>query len=142
MNWDLTDDVKLTAIGSYTDITSQLTSDADASPINFQVTGGQQDFHWATAEVRLSGRASDRLDWTVGGFYYTGKATNRQAVSFPPIPFGATGILPVTRCSCIEAPPGRPIPIPFAVDCSTFRSTRENIADPKATQDSGTWCST
>jgi hypothetical protein len=24
----------------------------------------------------------------VGGFYYTGKATNRQAVSFPPIPYG------------------------------------------------------
>jgi iron complex outermembrane receptor protein len=86
LNWDLSDTTRLTVIGSYTDITSQLTSDADASPLNFQVTGGQQDFLWSTGEVRLSGRAMDRLDWTVGAFYYTGKATNRQAVSFPPIP--------------------------------------------------------
>jgi hypothetical protein len=49
--------MRLTAIGSYTDITSQLTSDADASPLNFQVTGGQQDFHWSTGEVRAE-RAS------------------------------------------------------------------------------------
>ena len=78
--------MSLTAIGSYTDITSQLISDADASPINFQVDRRAAGFHWSTAEVRLSGRAFDRLDWTVGGFYYTGKATT-QAVSFPPIPW-------------------------------------------------------
>ena len=50
MNWNFSDTMGLTVIGSYTDITSQLTSDADASPLNFQVTGGQQDFHWSTAK--------------------------------------------------------------------------------------------
>ncbi|HSD69680.1 MAG TPA: TonB-dependent receptor, partial [Woeseiaceae bacterium] len=88
-DWDLTDNMNLKTIASYTDITSQLTSDADASPFNFQTTGGQQDFHWSTVEVRLSGGAlNDRLDWTVGGFYYTGKAANHQLVSFPPILWG------------------------------------------------------
>ena len=109
LNWDLSDAVRLTAIGSYTDIKSQLTSDADASPINFQVTGGQQDFHWATGEVRLNGRAMDRLDWTLGLFYYDGKATNHQAVSFPPILWGVfrniLGLPPAVAASIIEASP-------------------------------------
>jgi len=109
LNWDLTDGVGLTAIGSYTDIQSQLTSDADASPLNFQVTGGQQDFHWATGELRLNGRAMDRLDWTLGVFYYDGKATNRQAVSFPPILWGifrnVVGLPPAVAASIIEATP-------------------------------------
>ena len=109
VNWDITDAVRLTAIGSYTDIQSQLTSDADASPINFQVTGGQQDFHWSTGELRLSGRALDRLDWTLGGFYYSGSATNRQAVSFPPILWGVfrnlLGFPPAVAASIVEANP-------------------------------------
>jgi iron complex outermembrane recepter protein len=134
VNWDLTDTVRLTAIASYTDITSQLTSDADASPINFQVTGGQQDFHWSTGELRLSGRAMDRLDWTVGGFYYTGKATNRQAVSFPPIPWGilraAIGLPPALAVQCVENLEGAcVIPGPLFSNVSV---NTENIADSES----------
>src|SRR5690606_30663826 len=57
LDWALTDNLAATVILSYNDMTGQLTSDADASPLNLQVTGGQQDFSWKTAEVRLSGRA-------------------------------------------------------------------------------------
>jgi iron complex outermembrane receptor protein len=112
VNWDLTDNVRLTAIGSYTDITSQLSSDADASPFNFQTTAGQQDFHWSTGELRLSGGAlEDRLDWTVGAFYYTGKAANHQLVSFPPILWGVfrniVGLPPAVAVSIIESETGK-----------------------------------
>jgi iron complex outermembrane receptor protein len=131
LNWSITDTLRLTAIASYTDITSQLTSDADASPFNFQTTGGQQDFHWSTGEVRLSGRAIDRVDWTIGAFYYSGKATNRQAVSFPPIPWGilraSIGFPPFLAVACIESPPGGcviPAPIFSNVSVNT-----QNIAD-------------
>jgi iron complex outermembrane receptor protein len=138
LNWDLTDNLRLTAIGSYTDITSQLTSDADASPINFQVTGGQQDFHWATGEVRLSGRAADRLDWTVGAFYYDGKATNRQLVSFPPIPYGilraAIGFPPAFSVACIENPPGPDNPCNFLGSplFANYSVNTQNIAESES----------
>lgn len=132
VNWDLTDNMRLTAIGSYTDIESQLSSDADASPFNFQTTAGQQDFDWSTAEVRLSGGAmADRLDWTVGAFYYSGKAINRQAVSFPPIPYGilraSIGLPPAVAVACVENPVGGcPIPGPLFSNISV---NTQNVAD-------------
>jgi iron complex outermembrane recepter protein len=134
LNWDIAESLSLTAIASYTDIKSQLSSDADASPINFQVTGGQQDFHWSTGEVRLSGRAADRLDWTVGGFYYTGSATNRQSVSFPPIPYGilraSIGFPPSLAVQCIENLPGVcVIPAPIFSNLSV---NTQNIADSES----------
>jgi iron complex outermembrane receptor protein len=135
LNWNLTDTMNLTAIAAYTDITSQLTSDADASPFNFQTTGGQQDFHWSTAEVRLSGRPTDRFEWTAGAFYYTGKATNRQAVSFPPIPWGilraSIGLPPAVVVQCVESLPGGcAIPAPIFSNLSV---NTQNIADAENT---------
>ena len=110
LRWNLSDSTSLTVIGSYTDIQSQLTSDADASPFNFQTTGGQQDFSWYTGEVRVSGRAADRVDWTVGAFYYKGTPINRQLVSFPPILWGlfrsTLGFDVPTTVSIIENPGG------------------------------------
>jgi iron complex outermembrane receptor protein len=107
MNWKLTDRLSLTAIAAYSDMTGQITSDADASPMNLQVTGGQQDFDWTTGELRLSGDL-DRIDWTVGAFYYEGNAANRQAVSFPPILWGVfrniVGLPPFVAASIIQAP--------------------------------------
>jgi iron complex outermembrane receptor protein len=134
LGWKLTDTTNLTVIAAYSDMTGQLTSDADASPLNLQVTGGQQDFRWSTEEVRLNGRAFDRTDWTVGGFYYSGNAVNRQAVSFPPIPYGilrnAIGFPPFLAVSCVEQPPGAcviPAPIFSNVSVNT-----QNIADSKS----------
>jgi iron complex outermembrane receptor protein len=107
MNWSLTDTLSLTAIAAYSDMTGQITSDADASPMNLQVTGGQQDFRWSTGEVRLSGDL-DRIDWTLGLFYYDGEAANRQAVSFPPILWGVfrniLGLPPFVAAGIIQAP--------------------------------------
>ena len=125
LHWDASDTTRLTVIGSYTDIESQLVSDADASPFNFQTTGGQQDFDWSTLEVRLSGRAMDRLDWTVGAFYYEGTAANHQLVSFPPILWGifrnTVGLPPAAAVGIIEGPGG------------TYSVNTRNIADAENT---------
>ncbi|HET7812717.1 MAG TPA: TonB-dependent receptor [Steroidobacteraceae bacterium] len=108
LDWKLSDTMSLTAILAYSDLTGQLTSDADASPLNLQVTGGQQDFDWSTAEVRLNGRAADKVNWTAGLFYYESTAANRQAVSFPPILWGvfrnSVGLPPAVAASIIDAP--------------------------------------
>lgn len=110
LNWRLGEGLELTAILSHTSIVSQLVSDTDASPMNLQSTGGQQELDWETAEVRLNGTTmEERLEWTVGGFYYTGEAANYQAVSFPPILWGilrtAVGLPDFVVASIVEASP-------------------------------------
>jgi iron complex outermembrane receptor protein len=57
--------------------------DDDGSPINIQTVDGLQTVDWFTAELRFSGRAWDKLDWTVGGFYYNGNSLNEQMVQIP-----------------------------------------------------------
>jgi iron complex outermembrane receptor protein len=121
-DWEISDTMAATVILAYTDMTGQLTTDADASPMNLQVTGGEQQFSWGTAEIRFSGRAWDRMDWTVGGFFYDGKASNFQAVSFPPILWGVfrniLGLPPFVAASIAHGP-------------NNVAVNTRNIADPK-----------
>ena len=109
LDWKLTDTTTLTAIAAYTSLTSQLSSDADASPLNLQATGGQQDFYWSTEEIRLTGHSFSRLDWTAGLFFYQSAAENYQTVSFPPILWGifrnAVGLPPFVAASIIDSTP-------------------------------------
>ncbi|MBI2994207.1 MAG: TonB-dependent receptor [Gammaproteobacteria bacterium] len=88
LDWNLTDNLALTAIGSWNDVTSNFATDADASPFNEQTVNGHEEMDWWTAEIRFSGRTWDRMDWTVGGFFYNGDSTNQQVVSIPPIGWG------------------------------------------------------
>jgi iron complex outermembrane receptor protein len=79
----LTDTVNAALILATSDITSTLVSDQDGSPINIQQTAGTQNMDFTTVELRFSGRAADRVDWTLGGFYYDGFASNAQQVYIP-----------------------------------------------------------
>ncbi|MEX2524794.1 MAG: TonB-dependent receptor [Gammaproteobacteria bacterium] len=82
MDWNV-NDILVETILSYREFNGQFATDADQSPINEQLVDGRQQFESFTGEVRFSGRAFDRLDWTVGGFYYDGKFTTGQTVSIP-----------------------------------------------------------
>ena len=93
-DWDITDGFNAALILAYTDILSSLVSDADGSPINMQQTQGIQTIDFMTAELRFSGRVWDRMDWTVGGFYYDGEAINDQVVSIPFLSLILDGVPP------------------------------------------------
>ncbi len=82
-DWQITPAVRSELILSYREFESQFSTDADQSPLNEQTVDGRQEFDSKTAELRFSGRAFDRLDWTVGGFYYKGKFKTAQTVSIP-----------------------------------------------------------
>lgn len=82
-DWSLSDNVGLSAILSYTDITATLATDADVSPLNLQTVDGIQEADFLTAELRFSGRAWDRMDWTTGVFLYDGESINQQMVNIP-----------------------------------------------------------
>ena len=90
----LTDDVAATLILAYTDLKGTLATDADGSPINMQTVDGVQTTDFFQAELRFNGRLWDRMDWTVGGFYYDGTSINDQMVSIPFLSLILDGVLP------------------------------------------------
>jgi iron complex outermembrane receptor protein len=82
-DWKITNTVDAKLILSHRSFDSAFATDADASPFNEQTVDGHQNFVSKTAELRFTGRAFDRLDWTVGGFYYKGDFKTGQTVSIP-----------------------------------------------------------
>lgn len=82
-DWEISEAVLAEFIVAYSEFESQFATDADGSPYNGQTVDGRQQFDATTAELRFSGRAFDRLDWTVGAFYYQGDFTSAQQVSIP-----------------------------------------------------------
>lgn len=92
--WEINSDLTATAILSYTDIYSTLATDADGSPLNMQVVDGVSDINFITAELRFNGRLWDKMDWTIGGFFYDGKADNWQMVSIPFLSLILDGVPP------------------------------------------------
>jgi iron complex outermembrane receptor protein len=93
-DWQISANVLAELILSYREFESHFATDADGSPFNEQTVDGIQNFDSTTAELRFSGRAFDRVDWTVGAFYYEGKFETSQQVSIPafvPAPFLVNG---------------------------------------------------
>jgi iron complex outermembrane receptor protein len=84
VNWKLADQMNLVVIGAWRNWNGQFSTDQDASPLGYSVVNGLQDFTYRTLEARLSGNAlGDRLEWTVGAFYYDGNSQSTQSVELP-----------------------------------------------------------
>jgi iron complex outermembrane receptor protein len=91
----------ITAILAYSEIDSHFATDADGSPLNIQTVNGREKIDYFTGELRFSGRIADRMDWTVGGFYYDGNAVNDQIVSIPWLSMLLDQFLPNSIGPCI-----------------------------------------
>ena len=88
LNWKLTDSTNLTVIGAWRNWNGSFSTDQDGSPLGLSVVDGLQQFTYRTLEARLNGRLFDnKLDWTVGAFYYLGNVASAQQVELP-------GVLP------------------------------------------------
>ena len=86
-DWKINDAVRSEVIVSYRKFSGQFATDADQSPVNEQTVDGRQAFQSRTAEARFSGRAFDKLDWTVGAFYLNARFHSDQTVSLPALIF-------------------------------------------------------
>ncbi|HQS68319.1 MAG TPA: TonB-dependent receptor [Novosphingobium sp.] len=73
---DLSDELKLKSISSWRKYTADWSYDSDGSPIaNNNLNQTQKNRQWSQ-ELRLSGKVmDDRLDFTVGGFYFDTRGT-------------------------------------------------------------------
>jgi iron complex outermembrane receptor protein len=77
-------------------------TDADGSPLNIQTVNGIQTIETNTYELRLNGEMFDnRLEYTLGGFYYKGDAVNDQQVSIPWLSMLLDQFLPNAIGPCI-----------------------------------------
>jgi iron complex outermembrane receptor protein len=107
----ISDAFNITAIGSYSELDSHFATDADGSPLNLQTVNGRQQIRVATGELRLEGRVAERLNWTLGGFYYDGHAINDQTVSIPWLTMLLDQFLPNKIGPCVICPPPNNITI-------------------------------
>jgi iron complex outermembrane recepter protein len=88
LNLKFTDTLNLTVIGAWRNWNGSFSTDQDDSPLSISVVDGLQQFTYRTLEARLNGRLIDnKLDWTIGAFYYDGNVASAQQVQLP-------GVLP------------------------------------------------
>ena len=104
-DWKISDAVRSEVIVSYRKFNGQFATDADQSPVNEQTVDGRQAFQSRTAEARFSGRAFEKLDWTVGAFYLNARFHSDQTVSIPALIFAGVygGALAVPGTTVAQA---------------------------------------
>ncbi len=117
VQWDLGDDLMLESITGYVSSKDVVVQDFDNStlatlavPLPRLHTLRDQNFDMTSQELRLSGRATDHMTYTVGGLYYNtslsfGQGTN-QILQLPGVAFG---LPPGTPCAAIPGFSDNPI---------------------------------
>lgn len=86
VDFQISDSLSFKSVSSYRDIDSRFTSDPDASPMPQQNDHNNWLFTTKTQEFRLSGVAVDeRLNYTVGTFWYEGEGHARGRIETPGI---------------------------------------------------------
>ncbi|HEX9806812.1 MAG TPA: TonB-dependent receptor [Alteraurantiacibacter sp.] len=83
---DLSDSITLRSITAYRRYHGQFYNDADASPFNFQLVANDFRHEQFSQEIRLSGQSfGERLNWTIGGFYFEAEDITGGRVFFPTV---------------------------------------------------------
>lgn len=99
--WNINETLNAKLIVAHTELDSQFSTDADGSPLNLQTVDGVQAVQTDTIELRVNGRAFDKLDWTLGAFTYDGTAVSDQVVSIPWLSMLLDQFLPNAIGPCI-----------------------------------------
>jgi iron complex outermembrane receptor protein len=99
--WEPTSDLTLTSISAYRRFDAQWTEDNDISPLSAALGAEHLFNHSFTQELRLTGKLSSLLDYTVGGFYLKQLTTypTHQVLDYviPTVDFEFLGDDPVTN---------------------------------------------
>ena len=77
MNWDL-GPVKLTSVTGYRNSDEDQVQPFDASSLGLYIAHRIQAFHQLSQEVRAAGKATDKLDYVAGLYYYDSAYTLDQ----------------------------------------------------------------
>jgi iron complex outermembrane recepter protein len=69
LDWKLSDDLSLKSITGFRELDSEWTEDNDVSPLSGSLGAEKLLNHTLTEELRLNGKVSSLIDYTVGGFF-------------------------------------------------------------------------
>ena len=69
VDWDISDDFKLTSITATRKYISNFANDNDVSPMAHSLGYGPLTFDFFSQELRLNGRVGDTVEYTLGGYY-------------------------------------------------------------------------
>jgi iron complex outermembrane recepter protein len=90
--YDLTDDLTVKSITSFTKTNSLIQVDFDATPVDFLSVGYTEDNEAFTQELQVFGSAADgRLNYTLGGFYFKNDFSRIQALEIGFLPPDTSG---------------------------------------------------
>jgi iron complex outermembrane receptor protein len=79
VHYELADNLRMTAIGAYTEYSNNFTQNGDQSPLGYVVSNFENIGYQKSGELRFDGSLlGDRLEWIVGGYFlrFTGHQNN------------------------------------------------------------------
>ena len=93
VDWQISDNLEIKSITAYRNVDSTFAHDGDSTPFFLSWVRDeiyvQEQF---TQEIHLQGTAvNDRLQWIVGGFYFTEDGNNYNPVDFAPVDIESGG---------------------------------------------------
>ena len=101
LDWKIADDLSLKSITAYRQYDVQYTNDDDVSPVGSSLGWSELENHTFTQELRLTGKVSSLIDYTVGGFFLDQVTTypTTQILDYviPGLPFEFLGDDPVAE---------------------------------------------
>jgi iron complex outermembrane recepter protein len=77
IDWDVASSVHLKSVTAYRRFVNSFGRDSDGSPLPFNVTWDTSGHRQFSEELEFTGKAFDKLDWTVGAFYYDADDRNQ-----------------------------------------------------------------
>jgi iron complex outermembrane receptor protein len=84
INWTLAPTVNLKAVTAYRRFSNSFGRNSSGSPLPINYTWDTSNHRQFSEEITLTGTAVEKLDWTVGGFYYNAKDSNQGFSSLFP----------------------------------------------------------
>jgi iron complex outermembrane recepter protein len=84
-NWSLAPAANLKAVTAYRKFSNSFGRNSSGSPLPINYTWDTSDHEQFSEEITLSGNALQRLDWTLGGFYYHARDSNQGFSSLFPL---------------------------------------------------------
>ncbi len=88
IDWQLGDKISLKSITSYRTYDGQFSRDGDQSPLDVGGSRTWLEHEQFSQELRLSGLSfADRLEWTVGGFYFDSSGRDISEIHIPELLF-------------------------------------------------------
>lgn len=95
IDWSITPDLKLTNITAYRSYRGETIENWAAGPIHINDNYFRPYHHQFTQELRLSGKAGQLAEWTVGGYYYDALTELNDYIYIPIVNFAFYGTDPV-----------------------------------------------